>query len=249
MTGAFAGQVAVVTGASRGIGRAIAATLAARGATVAVNYLENREAAEDTLARIRAIGGAAESCPFDVSDAAATRHAIDQIVDRYGRLDILVNKAGVSVNALLPRLKEADWGRVLATNLTGVFHCTQAVLRAMLRSRYGRIVNLTSVVAELGNAGQTAYGAAKAGVAGMTRSLAREIAGRGITVNCVAPGFIETEMTAALPDAVRQEYLRLIPVGRLGTADDVATLVAFLCAPDAGYITGQVIGVNGGMYM
>jgi 3-oxoacyl-[acyl-carrier protein] reductase len=249
MTGAFAGQVAVVTGASRGIGRAIAATLAARGATVAVNYLENREAAEDTLARIRAIGGAAESCPFDVSDAAATRHAIDQIVDRYGRLDILVNNAGVSVNALLPRLKEADWGRVLATNLTGVFHCTQAVLRAMLRSRYGRIVNLTSVVAELGNAGQTAYGAAKAGVAGMTRSLAREIAGRGITVNCVAPGFIETEMTAALPDAVRQEYLRLIPVGRLGTADDVATLVAFLCAPDAGYITGQVIGVNGGMYM
>jgi 3-oxoacyl-[acyl-carrier protein] reductase len=249
MTGALAGQVAVVTGASRGIGRAIAATLAARGATVAVNYLENREAAEDTLARIRAIGGAAESCPFDVSDAAATRHAIDQIVDRYGRLDILVNNAGVSVNALLPRLKEADWGRVLATNLTGVFHCTQAVLRAMLRSRYGRIVNLTSVVAELGNAGQTAYGAAKAGVAGMTRSLAREIAGRGITVNCVAPGFIETEMTAALPDAVRQEYLRLIPVGRLGTADDVATLVAFLCTPDAGYITGQVIGVNGGMYM
>jgi 3-oxoacyl-[acyl-carrier protein] reductase len=249
MSGALAGQVALVTGASRGIGRAIAAALATRGATVAVNYLGNQQAAEDTLAQIRAIGGSAEPCRFDVSDASATRHAVDQIVDRHGRLDILVNNAGVSVNTLLPRLKEADWARVLATNLTGVFHCTQAVLRAMLRGRYGRIVNLTSVVADVGNAGQTAYGAAKAGVAGMTRSLAREIAGRGITVNCVAPGFIETEMTAALPDTVRQEYLRLIPVGRPGTVEDVAMLVAFLCAPDTGYITGQVIGVNGGMSM
>jgi len=246
---ALAGRVAIVTGGSRGIGKAIAVTLAARGALVVVNYRANQGAAEDAVAGIRAGGGTAELCRFDVSDGEATHQAVRQIVDRHGRIDILVNNAGVSVNALLPRLKEADWARVLATNLTGVFHCTQAVLRTMLRSRYGRIVNLTSVVAELGNAGQTAYGAAKAGVTGMTRSLAREIASRGITVNCVAPGFVETEMTAELPQAVREEYLRLIPVGRLGEAGDVAALVAFLCAPDAGYITGQEIGVNGGMYM
>lgn len=245
----LAERVAVVTGGSRGIGRAIAEGLAGRGATVVVNYVQNHDAAQETVAGIRGAGGRADLSRFDVSDGQATHDAVRQIVDRHGRVDILVNNAGVSVNALLPRLKEADWGRVLATNLTGVFHCTQAVLRTMLRSRYGRIVNLTSVVAELGNAGQTAYGAAKAGVTGMTRSLAREVAGRGITVNCVAPGFIETEMTAELPQTVRDEYLRLIPMGRLGEAEDVATLVAFLCAPDAGYITGQEIGVNGGMCM
>jgi 3-oxoacyl-[acyl-carrier protein] reductase len=214
-----------------------------------VNYLRNEAAAAETAAQIRAVGGRAELCCFDVTDGAQVRTAVGEIVDRHGRVDILVNNAGLAVDALLPRLKEADWNRVLATNLTGVFHCTQATLRWMLRARYGRIVNVTSVVADMGNTGQGAYAAAKAGVGGITRSLAREIARRGITVNGVAPGFIETEMTADLPEAVREGYLRLIPVGRMGTCEEVAALVVFLCCPEAAYITGQVIGVNGGLYM
>jgi 3-oxoacyl-[acyl-carrier protein] reductase len=214
-----------------------------------VNYLRSEAEAAETAARIHAAGGTAELWCFDVTDGARVHAAVGEIVDRHGRVDILVNNAGLAVDALLPRLKEADWNRVLATNLTGVFHCTQAALRWMLRARYGRIVNVTSVVADMGNAGQGAYAAAKAGVGGITRSLAREIARRGITVNGVAPGFIETEMTADLPEAVREEYLRLIPVGRMGSCEEVAALVAFLCCPEAAYITGQIIGVNGGLYM
>ena len=245
----LAGRVALVTGASRGIGRAIATTLAEQGANVVIGCLSNVALADEAVSQIRAEGGAAQVLPFDVTDADLVRAAVGEIVDQHGRLDILVNNAGLSVDVLLARLKEADWGTVLATNLTGVFHCTKAVLRPMLRARYGRIVNLTSIVAEMGNAGQAAYGAAKAGVGGMTRSLAREISGRGVTVNGVAPGFIETEMTADLPEAVREQYLRLIPVGRMGTPGEVAALVAFLCSPAAGYITGQTIGINGGLYM
>jgi 3-oxoacyl-[acyl-carrier protein] reductase len=244
----LAGRVALVTGASRGIGRAIAETLAAQGALVAVNYLENRTAAEETLQRIQAAGGAGEAVPFDVRDQTQVAEAVERIVDRRGRVDILVNNAGISVDALFPRLKTTDWHRVLDTNLTGVLHCTQAVLRPMLRARYGRIVSMTSVVAEMGNAGQTAYAAAKAGVCGLVRSLAREVGRRGITVNAVAPGVIETEMTSALSAAVRHDYLRLVPVGRMGLPEEVAAAVAFLCWPVAGYITGQVIGVNGGLY-
>jgi len=245
----LAGRVALVTGASRGIGRAIATTLAEQGANVVIGCLTNVALADEAVSQIRAEGGTAQVLPFDVTDAAQVRAAVSEIVDEHGRLDILVNNAGLSVDVLLARLKEADWATVLATNLTGVFHCTKAVLRPMLRARYGRIVNVTSIVAEMGNAGQAAYGAAKAGVGGMTRSLAREISGRGVTVNGVAPGFIETEMTAGLPEAVREEYLRLIPVGRMGTPGEVAALVAFLCSPAAGYITGQTIGINGGLYM
>jgi len=245
----LAGQVALVTGASRGIGRAIAGTLAHEGASVIINCLHSVAEAEQAVGRIRAEGGAARLSPFDVTDATQVQEAVNAIVDEHGRLDILVNNAGLSVSGLLVRVKEEDWARVLGTNLTGVFHCTKAALRPMLRARHGRVVNVTSVVAEMGNAGQAAYGAAKAGVGGMTRSLAREVSGHGVTVNGVAPGFIETEMTADLPEALRQEYLRLIPVGRMGTAEEVAWLVAFLCGPKAGYITGQVIGINGGLYM
>jgi len=238
-----------VTGGSRGIGRAIALRLAAAGATAVVNFRENSAAAEETVGLIAAAGGRSSTSRFDVGDAEAVRVGVQNIVDEHGRLDLLVNNAGVSVDALLLRLKEEDWERVLRTNLTGVFHCTKAAVRAMVRARYGRIVNLTSVVAEMGNAGQAAYAAAKAGVIGLTKSLAREVAARGITVNAVAPGLVETDMTAGLDDRQRSFYTNVIPAGRIATPEDVAAAVAFLASPEAGYITGQVLHVNGGLYM
>ena len=249
MSGALTGQVALVTGGSRGIGRAIALRLAAAGATVVVNFRENSAAAEETVGSIAAAGGRSSTSRFDVGDAEAVRVGVQNIVDEHGRLDLLVNNAGVSVDALLLRLKEEDWERVLRTNLTGVFHCTKAAVRAMVRARYGRIVNLTSVVAEMGNAGQAAYAAAKAGVIGFTKSLAREVAARGVTVNAVAPGLVETDMTAGLDDRQRSFYTNVIPAGRIATPEDVAAAVAFLASPEAGYITGQVLHVNGGLYM
>ncbi|HTD27347.1 MAG TPA: 3-oxoacyl-[acyl-carrier-protein] reductase [Candidatus Elarobacter sp.] len=249
MSGALTGQVALVTGGSRGIGRAIALRLAAAGATAVVNFRENSAAAEETVGLIAAAGGRSSTSRFDVGDAEAVRVGVQNIVDEHGRLDLLVNNAGVSVDALLLRLKEEDWERVLRTNLTGVFHCTKAAVRAMVRARYGRIVNLTSVVAEMGNAGQAAYAAAKAGVIGLTKSLAREVAARGITVNAVAPGLVETDMTAGLDDRQRSFYTNVIPAGRIATPEDVAAAVAFLASPEAGYITGQVLHVNGGLYM
>jgi len=249
MSGALTGQVALVTGGSRGIGRAIALRLAAAGATAVVNFRENSAAAEETVGLIAAAGGRSSTSRFDVGDAEAVRVGVQNIVDEHGRLDLLVNNAGVSVDALLLRLKEEGWERVLRTNLTGVFHCTKAAVRAMVRARYGRIVNLTSVVAEMGNAGQAAYAAAKAGVIGLTKSLAREVAARGITVNAVAPGLVETDMTAGLDDRQRSFYTNVIPAGRIATPEDVAAAVAFLASPEAGYITGQVLHVNGGLYM
>jgi len=249
MSEALAGQVALVTGGSRGIGRAIALRLAAAGATAVVNYRDNAPAAEETVRLIAAAGGRACAARFDVGDAEAVRVGVQNIVDEHGRLDLLVNNAGLAVDALLLRLKEEDWERVLRTNLTGVFHCTKAAVRAMVRARYGRIVNLTSVVAEMGNAGQVAYAAAKAGVIGFTKSLAREVAARGITVNAVAPGLVETDMTAGLDDRQRSFYTNVIPAGRIATPEDVAAAVAFLASPEAGYITGQVLHVNGGLYM
>ncbi len=249
MNGELAGQVALVTGASRGIGRGIALRLAAAGAEVVVNYRVNAEAADETVHLVEAAGGRAQALAFDVGDAAAAQAGVLSVVDRRGRLDILVNNAGLAIDALVLRTKDEDWERVLRTNLTGVFHCTKPAVRAMVRSRYGRIVNLTSLVAEMGNAGQAAYAAAKAGVIGFTRSLAREVATRGITVNAVAPGFVATEMTRALTEQQQAVYTSLIPVGRVGAVEEVAAAVAFLASPAAGYITGQVLRVNGGLYM
>jgi 3-oxoacyl-[acyl-carrier protein] reductase len=243
------GQVALVTGASRGIGRAIACRLGRGGARVFVNFLRDTDAAEETVARIRAAGGQAEHVRFDVSDSAAATREIEALCRREGRLDILVNNAGISADALILRLKPEQWDRIVAVDLKGVFNCTRAVLRVMLRAHYGRVVNLSSVIGLMGNAGQAAYAAAKAGVIGFTKATAREVGGRGITANAVAPGLIDTEMAGHLPEDRRTEYLSVIPAGRLGTAEEVAELVGFLVRRDSGYITGQVIGINGGLYM
>jgi 3-oxoacyl-[acyl-carrier protein] reductase len=244
----LAGQVALVTGASRGIGRAIACELARRGAWVAVNYARNEEAAAATLAAIRSDGGDGETIRFDVADAAAASAGVTAVAAGRGRLDILVNNAGVAIDGLLLRYRTEDWERILGVNLSGVFHCSKAAVRPMIRARYGRIVNLTSVVSAIGNAGQSAYAATKAGVEGFTRALAREVASRGVTVNAVAPGFIDTEMTAALPEAARALYLAQIPVGRLGAPAEVAAAVGFLADPASAYVTGQILAVNGGLY-
>lgn len=247
--GRLAGKTAIVTGAGRGIGRAVAVRLAAEGARVAVNYLRNRAAAEETAAAIAAAGGAAELLGFDVADAAAVDAAVGDFVSRHGRIDILVNNAGMTHNGLLVRTKPADFERLLAVNLGGVFHCTRAVTGPMMKARSGRIVNLTSVVGETGNAGQGAYAASKAGIIGFTKSIARELAPRNVTVNAVAPGFVATDMTAELSEKQRETILETIPLGRIGAPEEVAEAVVFLTLPAAGYITGHVIGVNGGMLM
>ncbi len=249
MDGALVDQVALVTGASRGIGRAIARQLAAAGARVYVNFVRDAAAGQETVRLVRAAGGAAELVQFDVADTAASAEAIGAIVKSAGALHILVNNAGLAIDNLLVRLTPEAWDAVMAVNLRGVFNCTRAATRTMLRAHYGRIINLSSVVALMGNAGQAAYAAAKAGIIGFTKSMARELASRHVTVNAVAPGLIETEMTADLPEDRRREYLSTIPAGRLGTVDEVADLVVFLARREAGYITGQVIGINGGLYI
>jgi len=244
----LAEQVALVTGGSRGIGRAVARELAHRGAHVAINYRTGEEAARACLTEIESDGGTGELCPFDVGAADAVGPAIGALAKARGRLDILVNNAGITIDGLLLRYREEDWQRTLEVNLGGAFRCSRAAARFMTRKQYGRIVNLSSVVATMGTTGQAAYAATKAGLEGMTKALARELASRQVTVNAVAPGFIDTEMTAGLPEELRAMYLAMIPLGRLGTADEVATAVAFLCAPEASYVTGHVLAVNGGLH-
>ncbi|MFL9872695.1 3-oxoacyl-ACP reductase FabG [Paraburkholderia megapolitana] len=241
-------QIVIVTGASRGIGRAIAHELARQGATV-IGTATSESGADAISEGFKAAGVTGRGAVLNVNDAAAAEALIDSTVKEFGALHVLVNNAGITQDQLAMRMKDDDWDAVIDTNLKSVFRLSRAVLRPMMKARSGRIINITSVVGSAGNPGQVNYAAAKAGVAGMTRALAREIGSRGITVNCVAPGFIDTDMTKGLPEAQQTALLTQIPLGRLGSPDDIAHAVAFLASPHAGYITGTTLHVNGGMYM
>jgi len=244
----FEGRVSVVTGASQGIGETIALGLAAEGATVVLVDIQKDKLAA-VAAAVAAAGGSADVRTADVSDTAAAQAVADAVVAAHGRIDHLVNNAGITRDGLLMRMKEEDWDAVLRVNLKGVFNFSRAVIRPMIAARYGRIVNIASVVGLMGNAGQANYAASKAGAIAFARSLAREVAARGITVNCVAPGYITTAMTESLPEEVKKAFLEIIPMKKFGLPKDVASAVEFLLSEDASYITGQVISVNGGMYM
>ncbi len=241
------GRVALVTGASRGIGRAIAMSLASGGAMVIAAARGTN--AQSTVDAIVAAGGTAELASLDVTDPASVELITKDVLGRHGRIDILVNNAGVTRDQLLLRMKREDWDAVLAANLTGAFTCVQAVLKSMVKARHGRIISITSVVGEAGNAGQANYAASKAGLIGFTKALAQEVASRGITVNAVAPGMIETDMTKAISEGAHEEWAKKIPLQRLGTPEDVAAAVRFLASDEAAYITGHVLAVNGGMRM
>lgn len=245
----LSGRVALVTGSARGIGKTIVERFAAEGAVVVLSDVTNEAAAAETLSAIVSGGGKGMVEMFDVGDAAQVDAAVRHILAEQGRIDILVNNAGITRDNLLMRLSEEDFDAVLRTNLKGTFLLTKAVSRSMMKQRSGRIVNLSSVVGQMGNAGQSNYSAAKAGIIGFTKSMARELASRGVTVNAIAPGFIMTAMTAALPENVRQGFLDQIPMGKFGTPDDVAELAVYLASDGASYVTGQVIGINGGLYM
>jgi len=244
----FKGQVGIVTGGTRGIGRAIAEGLAAKGVNVVVAG-RNIEAAREVAASLSIRGVKALGIRLDVANSGEVEEGFDKIRKEFGRIDILVNNAGITKDGLLMRMKEEAWDAVIDTNLKGVFLCCREGIKDMARQRYGRIVNITSVAAFMGNPGQANYGASKAGIMGFTKTVAREYAGRGVTVNAVAPGFIETAMTDVLPENVKEEMKKLIPLGRFGTVEDIAKAVVFLASPESGYITGQVVHVNGGMYM
>lgn len=244
-----AGKTAVVTGGSRGIGRAICLELAGQGANIVLCYAGNGSSAAETTAACEQLGVKALALRCNVADAGEVKAMMDTALAEFGRIDILVNNAGITRDGLLMMMKEEDFDAVLDTNLKGAFLCMKAVTRTMMKQRYGRIVNLSSVVGLRGNAGQVNYAASKAGVIGMTKSAAKELASRGITVNAVAPGFIDTDMTASLPENARTALLSSIPVGRLGAAEEVAKAVAFLASDDAAYVTGQVLAIDGGMSM
>lgn len=243
------GKVAIVTGGSRGIGRSTAEALAAQGAHVVLTYVRGEEEARKVVEGIVTRGGAAEAVGFDVADMKATEAAIAEIAKRLGRLDALVANAGVAVDGLLLRAKEEDIDRVLAVNVKGAIACARAATRVMMRARTGRVIFLSSVVGEMGNGGQAIYAASKAALLGLTKTLAREYASRGITVNAVAPGFIDTDMTTSITGDMKENMLKSIPLGRTGRADEVAASIVFLCSDEAGYITGQTLRVNGGMYV
>ena len=247
--GKLDGKIALVTGASRGIGRAIAIAFAKEGATVAVNYAGNNEKAESVVGEIKKIGRDAIAIQGDVTNADSVAAMVKTVTDAFGKIDILVNNAGITRDNLLIKMKEEDWDSVINTNLKGVFLCTKAVSRQMMKQRQGRIVNISSVVGVSGNAGQANYTAAKSGVIGLTKTSAKELAARGITVNAIAPGFIETDMTSTLTEDVGEQMLKQIPLGRFGSPDDVAQTATFLASEEAAYITGQTIHVDGGMVM
>jgi 3-oxoacyl-[acyl-carrier protein] reductase len=243
------GKVALVTGASRGIGRAVAVELSRAGAYVVLNYARNEAAAAEALAEVSSAGGAGELARFDVADPEAVDAAVRRVVAEHGRLDILVNNAGIAIDQLLLRVKPDELERTWAINVNGAVFCAKSAIRPMMKQKRGRIINLSSVVAESGNPGQVVYSASKAAVIGMTKTLAREYAARGITVNVVSPGFIETDMTSGLPEAARKAILEQTPLGRIGSPTDVAAAVLFLASDEAGYVTGQNLRVNGGMYL
>ena len=245
----LAGKIAVVTGGSRGIGRATSIALAEAGAFVLVNYRSNEEAAKQTLSLIEEAGGQAELVCFDVADPDSVDRGLKAAIERHGGIDILVNNAGISIDQLLLRVSPKDLDLTWATNVNGPIYCAKACIRPMMKKRWGRVINLSSVVAESGNPGQAVYSSSKAALLGLTRTLAREYASRGITVNAVAPGFIETDMTADLSDAGKQGIIDQTPLGRIGRPEEVAAAVVFLASEEASYITGQVVRVNGGMHV
>lgn len=241
-------KVVIVTGASRGIGRSLALNMAAQGAKLVLSA-RNAEALTQLVTEIQNAGGAAVAVAGDVSSATAANELVETGIQAFGRIDVLVNNAGITRDALLLRMKDEDWDDVLNINLKGAFLCTRAAAKVMSKQRYGRIINISSVVGEMGNPGQANYCASKAGLLGLTKSVARELARRNVTVNAITPGFIVTDMTEALPEKAREELAAQIPLGRLGSAEDIAHAVIFLASDQAGYITGQALGVNGGMYM
>ncbi len=245
----FKDKVVVVTGGSRGIGKAIVLKFASLGAKVVFNYASNDEAAKKVIEEGKDYSGTIECFKLDVSNFPQVCEFFEKIFDKYGAIHILVNNAGITRDTLLARMKEEEWDAVINVNLKGVFNCCKAIISNMMRQRWGRIINIGSVIGSMGNAGQVNYAATKAGIVGFSRSLAKEVASRGITVNVVAPGFIDTDMTAKVPEKIKDQILKAIPVGRFGKADEIANAVSFLATESASYITGEVLHINGGLYM